>query len=209
MTFLYNLLIGFSAAFVGTLPPGLINMYASKVSMSEGRKRGYMFSLGVCTIVMLQTYIALVFAKYIDQHPEIVALLQKIALGIFIALTIYFIFIAKDTRKEVKHEEASSKTNRYFRGIFISSLNVLPIPYWVYIGLTFSGFGWFSFTQPALWATVLASGLGTFGSLAIYIQFFKPKDGPRKKPKVNMNYIIGSVTCAIAIITFLKIIKIL
>lgn len=209
MSFFYNLLIGISAAFVGALPPGLINMYASKISMSEGRKRGYMFSLGVCLIVMLQTYLALIFASYIDQHPDVVSILQKIALGIFIVLSIYFIFIAKDTRKEVRHVEASSKTNRFFRGIFISSLNVLPIPYWVYIGLTFSGFGWFSFNQPALLGTVLASGLGTFGSLAIYIQFFKPKEGERKKFRVNMNYIIGSVTFIISIITFLKIIEIL
>lgn len=209
MSLLYNLLIGFSAAFVGTLPPGLINMYASKVSMKEGRKRGFVFALGVSMIVMLQVYVALIFARYIDKHPEIVEWLQKIALAIFIALAIYFIFIAKDTRREVKEEEAFSKTNRFFRGMFIASLNVLPIPYWVYIGLTFAGFGWFSFSQPALWGAVIASGIGTLGSLSIYIHFFKPKEQPLKKSKVNMNYIIGFVTGGIAIITFLKIMEII
>ncbi len=209
MSLFYNLLIGFSAAFIGTLPPGLINMYASKVSMKEGRRKGFVFVLGVCVIVMLQTYVALMFARYIDQHPEIVRLLQKIALAIFIGLSIFFIFIAKDTRREVKEEEASSKTNRFFRGMFIASLNILPIPYWVYIGLTFTGFGWFSFSQPALWVAVFASGIGTMSCLSIYIHFFKPKHEPSKKSNVNMNYIIGSVTFAIAIITLLKIMDIL
>ena len=102
MAIIYNLLVGFFGSFIGVLPPGLINMYAAKISMREGRKRGLLFSIGVCIIVMLQTYIALLFARYIGKHPEIVSMLQKVALGIFISLTIYFIFIAKDTRREIQ-----------------------------------------------------------------------------------------------------------
>ncbi|HET8804785.1 MAG TPA: lysine transporter LysE, partial [Aequorivita sp.] len=97
MAIFYNFIVGFLGSFVGVLPPGLINMYAAKISMKEGRKKGLLFSLGVCVTVMVQTYIALLFARYIEMHPEIVNMLQKVALGIFISLTIYFIFIAKDT----------------------------------------------------------------------------------------------------------------
>jgi threonine/homoserine/homoserine lactone efflux protein len=206
MAIIYNLLIGFFGSFIGVLPPGLINMYAAKISMREGRKMGFLFSIGVCITVMLQTYIALLFARYIGKHPEIVSLLQKIALGIFISLTIYFIFIAKDTRRELREREENSKKNRFFLGMFIAILNLLPLPYWTYLSITFSSFGFFSFTQPELWIAVFASGFGTFASLALYVQFFRPKEHSRKL-KINMNYVIGVVTAIISVITLFKILR--
>lgn len=206
MALFYNLIIGFFGSFIGVLPPGLINMYAAKISMKEGRKRGLLFSVGVCITVMLQTYIALIFARYIGKHPEIVSMLQKVALGIFISLTIYFIFIAKDTRREFRDRGENSKKNRFFLGIFIAMLNLLPLPYWMYLSITFSAFGAFSFTQPELFIAVMASGIGTFASLALYVQFFRPKEHSRKL-KLNMNYVIGLVTAVISIITFFKILR--
>lgn len=206
MAIFYNLLIGFFGSLIGVLPPGLINMYAAKISMKEGRKRAFLFSVGVCVIVMLQTYIALLLAGYIGRHPEVVNMLQKVALGIFISLTIYFIFIAKDSRRELRDDGQHSKKNRFFLGIFIAALNLLPLPYWMYISMTFSAFGVFSFSQPELWVAVIASGLGTFASLALYVQFFRPKEHSRKLT-LNMNYVIGIVTSVISVITFLKILK--
>lgn len=206
MAILINILIGVIGAFVGVLPPGLINVYALKVSLTEGRQKALIFSAGVCITVIIQTIIALVFARYLEQHPEVVDLLQKVALGIFIALTIYFFFIAKDTRREIETENEKSKTRRFFSGMLVAALNLLPLPYWVYIGITFSAFGWFSFGMPDLYFAALGSGIGTFLALAVYVYFLKNKETP-KSFKINMNYVIGVITAVISIITFLKILK--
>jgi len=206
MSVLINFIIGFLAAFAGVLPPGLLNMSAAKISMKESRKAAILFSIGVCVTVIIQTYIALLFAKHLYSHPEIVDILQKVALGIFLCITIYFFFIAKDTRREIPENGNHSKTNRFFYGMLLGVLNLLPLPYWVYLSISFSGFGWFKFTPLELWAAIIASGLGTFAMLALYIQFFKWKKDSAKF-KVNMNYIIGLITAAISIITFLKILK--
>ena len=206
MSVLINFLVGFIAAFVGVAPPGLLNMSAAKISIKEGRKAAVLFSIGVCATVLIQTYVALLFAKYLDQHPEVVNMLQKVALGIFICITIYFFFIAKDTRREIPENINYSKTNRYFYGMLLGVLNLLPLPYWVYISITFSGFGMFSFSLPALIAAVLASGMGTFVMLMLYIQFFKQKKDSMRS-MVNMNYVIGFITGIISIVTFLKILK--
>ncbi len=207
MSLILNFIIGFIAAFVGVIPPGLLNMSAAKISMSSGRKQATLFSLGVCATVMLQTYAALIAARYLDKNPDIIDVLQKVALGIFICLTVYFLFIAKDTRRELPKKNMNrSKKSRFFSGMFVAALNLLPLPYWVYISVTFSVFGWFSFGQTDLLMAVIASGLGTFVMLVLYIQFFKRKDN---KPvfKINMNYIIGLITAVIAIITLMKILN--
>lgn len=206
MAIFYNFIIGFLGALIGVVPPGLINMYAAKISMKEGRKKAMLFSVGVCVTVMAQTYIALLFARYIEMHPDIVNMLQKVALGIFISLTIYFVFIAKDTRREIRESDVRSKTNRFFSGIFIAMLNLLPIPYWIYIGITFSAFGWFSFGQTELWLAVFGAGLGTLATLVLYVQFFRARNEARKL-KMNMNYIIGLITAIISVVTFIKILR--
>ena len=177
MSVLYNLAIGFLASFVGVIPPGLLNMSAAKISMKEGRKQGVLFSIGVCITVMLQKLVALTFAKFLDRHPEYVDMLQKVALGIFLCLTVYFFFIARDSRRNIPEGVKRPKKNRLFSGMFLALLNLLPLPYWVYISITFAGFGWFSFEQTELWAAVVASGLGTFAMLILYVQFFRKKEG--------------------------------
>lgn len=204
MALLVNFIIGFIAAFIGVIPPGLLNMSAAKISSEEGRKKALIFSLGVCTTVIIQTYIALIGARFLDRNPEIIAILQKVGLGIFICLTIYFLFIAKDTRRVVPKDVEKAKTNRFLKGMMIAALNLLPLPYWVYIGVTFAGFGWFSFEQPHIFAAVLGSGLGTLAMLVIYIKFFKKKDD---KPRLNanMNVVIGIITAVIAIVTAFKV----
>ena len=206
MSLLTNFAIGFLAAFIGVIPPGLLNMSAAKISMKDGGKSAMLFSLGVGVTVCIQTYVALLFARYLDGHPEVVDILQKVAAGIFLCITIYFFFIAKDSRVEVPSHVKYSKTNRFFYGMLLAMLNLLPLPYWVYVSITFSSFGWFSFDQPDLWATVIASGIGTVAMLGVYVWLFREKK-EQKLFNLNMNYIIGLLTAIITIITFVKILN--
>jgi len=206
MSILLNFAIGFLASIVGVVPPGLLNMSAAKISITQGRKIALLFSVGVGVTVCLQTLIALLLARYLDQHDEIVDLLQEVALGIFICITIYFFFIAKDTRREIPKDMNHSKTNRFFYGILLAALNLLPLPYWVYLSVTFSAFGWFTFEQTGIWTASIASGFGSFVMLSIYVQFFRKKHD-RIKFKINMNHVIGLISAVISAITLIKIIK--
>lgn len=204
MSLLLNFIIGFIAAFIGVIPPGLLNMSAAKISNEEGRRKALIFSFGVCCTVIVQTYVALIGARYLDQNPEVISILQKVGLGIFICLTIYFLFIAKDTRREVPEQMEKAKTNRFLKGMMIAALNLLPLPYWVYIGVSFAGFGWFSFEQLSIIAAIIGSGLGTLAMLGLYIKFFKRK-GDKPPVQTNMNVVIGIITAVISVITAFKI----
>jgi threonine/homoserine/homoserine lactone efflux protein len=207
MTFILHILFGIFGAIIATSLPGLLNMYSAKISMNEGRKKAILFAVGVTLAVLLETLIALVFAKYLDRNPEVIALLQKVVLGVFVSVSIYFFFISKDVRKEPIEDKNHSKTNRFFSGFILSAINFLPIPYWVYMSITFSSFGWFVFSNINILATVLGSSIGTFIVMGVYIWFFRPKENQRKLNNLNMNYLIGIVTTIISVITLVKIIN--
>ena len=207
MGMLFHLVFGFVAAFIGVIPPGLLNITAAKISLNRGRKTAAIFACGVVVTVIIQTAIALLFARYLEMHPEIVHLLRQIAVGIFICLTVYFFFIAKDTRRKRTKEVSSSGYGQFFLGMFLAAINLLPLPYWVYVSITFNGFGWFEFTTEALVMCVIGSALGTLAMLIVYIQFFKRLKSKNYLNRVNMNYVIGSITGLIAVLTFIKIVN--
>ena len=204
MTALVNFFVGYLASLIGLIPPGLLNMTAAKIGVKQGRKPALIFSVGVIVVVCVQTGLGLAFARYIEQHPEIVDILQKVTLGIFLALTFYFFVLAKDTRREIPKGVKRSKTNRFLYGILLSSLNMLPIPYWVYVSISLSALGWFFFDPEVICWAIFGSATGTFSMLLIYIYFFQRKL-PIGNFGFNLNYFLGAITGLISLITVIRI----
>ena len=194
-------------AFIGVIPPGLLNMAAAKISLKEGYIRGIMFSIGVCTTVILQTLIAVIFARYLSNHPYVIDILERVALVIFILITIYYFVFAKKGQKPDIEQNVKSKHSRFFFGMFLSSLNVLPIPYQAYMSITISGFGWLTFDSISIASYVVGAAMGTFVMLYIYIFFFDKIKNKSFTSQKSMNYIIGTITAVISVITLINIIK--
>ncbi|GAA3634189.1 lysine transporter LysE [Flavivirga jejuensis] len=205
MTFIF--ILGLFVALIGVIPPGLLNMTAAKISLKEGHTRGIVFSIGVCVIVLLQTYVASVFARYLSKHLEVVDILQRVAFVIFILITIYFLLIAKSNPKQQIQPQIRSKHSRFFQGMFLSAINVFPIPYQAYMTITLASFGWMSFEQISIISYVAGAAMGTFVMLYMYIFFFDKIKGKSFTSQKSMNYVIGGITGVISIITLINIIK--
>jgi len=208
MNYFLPLILGFTAASVGVAPPGLLNMTAAKVSAVDGRNRAVIFALGASVTVIFQTYIAVLFAKFIDRNPDVIVLLQEIGLFIFSGLTFYFFWAGKKKKKQREELKMKSKTSRFFLGMLLSLLNLLPVPYYVFLSVWFSRKGWFFFNQSYIWLFVLGAVVGSFLIFYLYILFFKKKEVD--KPSflmTNGNYIIGTVTGIISLVTLFKIIN--
>ncbi len=199
--------LGLIIALVGVIPPGLLNMTAAKISLKDGSNRGILFSIGVCVIVCLQTYIAAIFAKYLSNHPEVVDILQRVALVIFILITIYFLLLARKQPKPDVEANMRSKHSRFFQGMLLSALNVFPIPYQAYMTITLASFGWLTFETYSIISYVAGAATGTFVMLYFYIFFFDKITNEKLKSQKSMNYIIGTITGIIAVFTLINIIK--
>jgi len=197
--------LGLIIAFVGVIPPGLLNMTAAKISLKEGYSRGVVFSLGVCVIVFLQTYIAAMFARYLTNHQDVVEILQRVAFVIFVLITIYFLLIAEKQPKPNIEANSKSKHSRFFQGMFLSAINVFPIPYQAYMTITIASFGWMKFEKISIITYVTGAAMGTFVMLYLYIFFFDKIKDKNFTSQKNMNYIIGTITGIIAGVTLINI----
>jgi threonine/homoserine/homoserine lactone efflux protein len=208
MAYILPLLFGFVVSVVGILPPGLINMTAAKISLQDGKSRAMVFTSGAVLIVFFQTYLALIFARYIDAHQEVVILLREIGFGIFTIVTIYFLWIAKKPKVKIKEDiKIKSKKSRFFLGVLVSAINFFPIPYYVFVSVSLASFGYFTFEPTSVYSFVLGVVLGSFLVFYTYIAFFNKIQNKTEFLMKNMNVIIGSVTGIISMITLYNILK--
>ncbi len=207
MTIITALFFGFSSAVVGILPPGLINMTVAKVNLKEGRRAALWFTFGAVIVIFFQVLLAILFAQFIGEHPNVIVLLRELGCAIFFLLSIYFLLIAKAPKKQKGKIKKKNTSTRFFLGILLSSLNFFPIPYYVFISLSLASYGWFVFEPVSI--IIFVSGV-VAGSILVfysYIRFFQKIESKTDFFMQNTNKIIGSITGVIAIITLFNIVK--
>jgi threonine/homoserine/homoserine lactone efflux protein len=208
MAFLTPLFSGFIAAAIGIIPPGLLNMTAAKINLKEGKKNALWFVIGAVLVIFFQVSVAVLFARVIDDRPDVVTLLREVGFVIFSILTIYFLFIAKEPKSKKKAKiKKSSKKSRFFLGMLLSGLNFFPIPYYVLVSVTLASYHLFVFENNIIFIFVLGSVLGSFAALYSYIAFFGKIEQKTDYLMRNMNKIIGTVTGLVAVATLFNILN--
>jgi threonine/homoserine/homoserine lactone efflux protein len=204
MGFLLPLALGYVLAVLAVILPGLINMTAAKISLQEGKNEALSFAVGASIVVFLQTYVAVIFARFISIHLEIISLLQEIGILVFTALSVYFFWIAKKPKKQQKDIKIKGKTNRFCHGILLSMLNFLPVPFYVFTSISIASSGYFHFEKFEIINFVLGVMLGSFSVFYLYIVSFKMIEAKTTFLMKNINNIIGSITGLIAAFTVFK-----
>ena len=62
MDYLSHIIYGAIIAFVGMVPPGMLNMTALKIRMERGRPQSVKYAFGATAIIFFQAVVAVVFA---------------------------------------------------------------------------------------------------------------------------------------------------
>ncbi len=196
----------FSAAFMATVPPGLLNMNAAKVSVEKGKLNGIIFSLGVAVMVILQATIAVYISKFLHKNPEVVDILLKIAVVVFTFFMVYFFVAAKRNKVQKIKAVKVSKKNSFFKGVLLAALNLLTIPYYSGLNIMWNASGWIKFQVWDILVFILAAGSGTFTVLYMYTVYFNKLEHKSNRFSQNSNYILSALMLVLLIITILRII---
>ncbi|MGB5821040.1 MAG: LysE family transporter [Saonia sp.] len=193
--------VTFSAAFMATVPPGLLNMNAAKTSVEKGKLNGIMFSSGVSTMIMIQAYVAVMISKFLYNNPEVIDVLLKIALVVFGFFAVYFFVKAKRNAKRKIKIAKVSKKNSFFKGMLLAALNLLTIPYYSGLNVMWTSSGWIKFKIWDIAMFILAAGCGTFAVLYMYTVYFNKLENKTRKFSKNSNYILSVLMLILLVIT--------
>ena len=201
MTYVFHLFLGIISAFLGLLAPGMLNMTAVRTTIEQGKRAGVVFSAGASVIVFIQASIALVFASYLSENPNVFDNLKIAAIIVFFLLALFFFLQA---RKTFNAEGKSKKGNLFFIGMVMSAINMLAIPF--YFGLTtyFEVNGQLIMEQPYITLFIVGSGLGSFILFVLYVFFAGVITKRAKFIATNINYILSGLFFMLGLIAILK-----
>lgn len=197
--------VTFSAAFMATVPPGLLNMSAAKISVEKGQNTAYIFSLGVVVMVLIQAYIAVLISKYLFNHPEVIELLLKLAVGVFSIFGIFFLVSAKGQKKTKTSFLKVKKRNSFFKGMFLAGVNLLSIPYYSGLNAMWKASGWIAFTVADTIVFMVSTAAGTFSVLYLYAVYFKKLQKKNRAFSSKANYILAVLMLVLAVITLFRV----
>ncbi|APQ16994.1 LysE family transporter [Maribacter hydrothermalis] len=194
----------FGAAFLASLPPGLLNLNAAKTSVEKGKANGIIFALGIAVAVMLQTYIAVRIAKYISRNQHVIEVLLQLALVIFFILAIVFFIKGRKQENRPLVLAETKKRNSFSKGVFLALINLLAIPYYSGLNTVFHAHGIMSYRIIDEILFILAAGSGTFFAMYLYIIYFNKWEHKTKSFSKNSNYILSGLMVLLFVITAIR-----
>jgi threonine/homoserine/homoserine lactone efflux protein len=197
MQFITHLLFGFLMAFIGVSAPGMLNMTSLRVKIEKNSRSAFLFATGAALIVIPQALIALSFAKYFVKNPEVIEQLKTGGVFVLLALSVFFFFQA---RKKIKAEGTKRKGNYFFIGMFLSSINMLAIPYYFFFSSFLDEKDLIIMEQPYISIFVAGAFLGTFALFSVYIQFAKIIERRVQFIARNINYVLSILFFVLSIL---------
>ena len=201
MEYIQTLLWAVLVAFIGFVPPGMINMTALKRSLDLNRKEATMFVLGAVTVILAQAFIAVTFAKYLVKNPQIVANLKYAAIIVFIGLSVLFFWQA---RRKVELKENRTKRSSYLAGATMSSMNMLAIPFFLGYSTLMEAQGWLQIEPPHNYVFAVGAMIGAFALFFSYILFAEFIQRRVQFVARNINYILSALFLVLALSTIVN-----
>ncbi len=105
----------------------MLNMTTVRTSIDQGRKAGFFFALGASSVNAIQSLVAFAFLRFLDSNPDVIEWLKRLGVVVLFSLAYFFY---KQSKKTISAKENTNHTHPYVLGSFLSSINMLALPYY-------------------------------------------------------------------------------
>ena len=166
MEIIIAFILGAVFSFLGSIPPGTLNMLVLQMGL-EGRVRAALkFSMAVAIIEYPYAWIAVEFEAWVTRNPVILEHFQLITA---VVMTAAGVLVLRSTLS-AGPQPVQSNDSGFRRGLILSILNPMAIPFWMAITAFLRSSGWLDITTPIrLHSYVLGTSVGTILLLLIFI----------------------------------------
>ncbi len=127
MEILLTFVIAFFFSFIGTIPPGTINLSIIQLGLDQRMSAAWRFAFAASIIEYFYAWLAVKFEKLILSSPVIEENFQLITAIVMLSLGIASLYSARKPSPLVQKFNESG----FRRGIVLGILNPLALPFWV------------------------------------------------------------------------------
>lgn len=139
-------LAGLIFSFLGSIPPGTMNLAILQLGLEHKIKIALRFSIAVAIIEYPYAWIAVVFEDWVTSSPVIIENFQLITAIVMTVIGLFTIWSArKPSNFSVKFNESGFR-----RGLVLSVLNPMAIPFWIGITAYLKAQGWIDLSATVL-----------------------------------------------------------
>jgi threonine/homoserine/homoserine lactone efflux protein len=178
MYYLYVFFLGFFFSFIGSIPPGTLNVTILQLSLQNKAAIATRFAIAVAIVEYPYAWIGVQFEYWLTSSPIVVENFQLIAAVVMTALAVFNLWPSKESPTGFTKKFNDSG---FRRGIALSILNPMAIPYWMGFTAYLKAQGWISLSTPGLLHSyVFGTSVGALALLWLLIKFSQ-----RLAPLVN------------------------
>lgn len=145
MNVLQTFLIAFVFSFLGSIPPGTLNLTAVRLGLTHKLDIAWRFALAAAIIEYPYAWLALLFEDWITATPAVVNNFKLISALVMITLGILTL---RGTSKVIKEVDGVHE-NGFSTGLVLGILNPLALPFWVGITAYLKSQGWITLSSQA------------------------------------------------------------
>jgi threonine/homoserine/homoserine lactone efflux protein len=160
-------LVALVVSFVGSIPPGSINITTLQYALNGRKWAALAFALAAAAVEFFYAGLAVKFQIYLTENIHISNWFKWITSGVLIVLGIYNLFKKPSVRKK---EEVGEKRNAFLKGVLIAATNPLAIPFWLVVTAYLDGLDWIELNDDNFLNYVAGVSSGTFLLLFIVTQ---------------------------------------
>lgn len=203
MAYFLHVFYGIAMAYFGLISPGMLNMTVLKTRLNVGKIESVKFALGASVIVFFQAGIALFFADFLIANPKVIAALKIAGVFVFFILAIFFFMLS---RKKMEAKRKITKGNYFFKGMAMSSVNMLAIPFYLGISIYLGSINKIIIEQPYIFLFIFGAATGSFLLFYTYIFFANVISKKISFIATNINIILSLLFLSLGIFTLIKLI---
>lgn len=138
MELLQNFFLAFIFSFLGSIPPGTLNLTVLQLGLEKKINIAWRFAVAVALIEYPYAWLAVVFENFITASPAILNNFKLISGVVMILLGAFNLWSARKPSVFMKKFQESG----FRRGLLLSILNPLAMPFWIAVTAYLSVQGW-------------------------------------------------------------------
>ncbi len=167
------------------------------MAIQRGTRVAIYMAIGAAVVEFFQSYIALTFYNILTHNPAMERSIILICIPIFLLVGVYYLF----KKNHPIHRPITKAANVIgaAKGFVLSSVNLMALPYFVFIGGYLASSNYISLKAEFIAAFSAGVVLGSFLTFLIYAKLGQVIKRKSEKMSLYASKIVGLIFIAIAV----------
>ncbi len=200
MIALMNFLLAFLFSFIGTIPPGALNISILQLGVDNKLSKAWRFAFAAAVVEYPYAWLAVRFENIITTSPLILDNIQLISAIVMILLGIFSLWSAHRPSRFAQKFYSSG----FRRGLILGIMNPLALPFWLGTTAYLKGQGWIELaTSLHLHSYLLGVSLGAL-ALLMLLAYLAKRVVTRVHNSVLLKLTPGMILLALGMYAFIQ-----